>query len=41
MVQVLYQVTYSGVVVECWSGELQKLTLLDLFGEGRLMDLSD
>jgi len=32
MTNVLYRVTYSGVVVDCWSGELQELTLLDLLG---------
>ena len=40
MPNVLDQVTYSGVVVKHWSGELlQKLALLDLLGEGRLVDI--
>ena len=38
---VLYRVTYSGVVVECQSGELlRELALQDLLGEERLMDLA-
>jgi len=40
MVDALYQVTYSGAVVECWSGEvLRELALLDLLREGRPIDL--
>ena len=40
MADVLYQLTYTRVVAECWSKELlRELALLDFLEDGRLVDL--